>query len=124
LAAGLLVALLALAGAQRVRSQSGAPDPPAASGQPEPAQDQSDPGLAYEIAIEGVDDPALRDLLGQVSESQRLIDRPPSSLARLRRRAQDDRPRLLEVLRSQGYYAGQVEIALNRAVKPIPGRRR
>ena len=51
--------------------------------------------------------------------AERLIDRPPPSIARLRRRAQDDRARLLEVLRSEGYYGGQVEVALDSSVQPI-----
>ena len=112
-AACLLVGLLVLAGCQRGQSQSD--DASAAAEQPAPAA----AGLRYEVAIEGVDDAALRDLLLQVSETQRLIDRPPPSLARLRRRAQDDRQRLFEVLRSEGYYGGQVEVALDSSVRPI-----
>ena len=114
-AACLLVTLLALAGPQRSQSQSGDPSPSPAAEQPAP--DAAD--LRYEVAIEGVGDDALRSLLLQVSETQRLIDRPPSSLARLRRRAEDDRARLLEVLRSEAYYDGQVDVALNTGVKPI-----
>ncbi|MGH6916129.1 MAG: autotransporter assembly complex protein TamA [Geminicoccaceae bacterium] len=115
MAACLLVTLLAVAGPQRGHSQS---DDPALS----PAPEQPDPGAAglrYVVAIEGVDDAALRGLLQQVSEAERLIDRPPPSLARLRRRAQDDRPRLLEVLRSEGYYAAQVDAALDSTARPI-----
>jgi translocation and assembly module TamA len=110
----LLVVLLAVADAEWGRSQSdsGLSPPPA-----QRAQGAED--LRYVVAIEGVDDAALRGLLRQVSETERLIDRPPPSLARLRRRAQDDRSRLLEVLRSEGYYDGQVEVALNSDVKPI-----
>jgi translocation and assembly module TamA len=108
------VVLLVVADAERGRSQTDpGPSPPSA----QPAQGAQD--LRYVVAIKGVDDAALQALLQQVSETQRLIDRPPPSLARLRRRAQDDRPRLLEVLRSEGYYDGQVEVALNSDVKPI-----
>jgi translocation and assembly module TamA len=113
-AACLLVGLLAVASAQRGQSQSESASPP--------APEQPVPGAAdfrYQVAIEGVGDDALRSLLLQVSETQRLIDRPPPSLARLRRRAQDDRPRLLEVLRSEGYYGAQVDVALNTSVQPI-----
>jgi translocation and assembly module TamA len=111
----LLVTLLALAGPQRGQSQSG-------DARASPAPEQPAPGVAdlrYVVVIEGVDDDALRGLLQQVSESERLIDRPPPSLARLRRRAQDDRPRLLEVLRSEGYYDGQVDVAVDSSVEPI-----
>jgi translocation and assembly module TamA len=113
----VLVGLLALADPQRVQSQAGgaAPDPAVPAEPPaEPA-----PGLAYELAIEGVSDDALRQLLESVSETRRLIDRPPPSLARLRRRAEDDRANLLRALRSQGYYDGDVSVAMNDAVKPV-----
>jgi translocation and assembly module TamA len=114
-AACLLVAALALAGSQRGQSQSD--DASAAPAPEQPAAGAAD--LRYAVTIEGVPDDALRGLLLQVSETQRLIDRPPPSLARLRRRAQDDRARLLEVLRSEGYYGGQVEVAMDNSVQPI-----
>jgi translocation and assembly module TamA len=114
-AACLLVTLLAVAGPQRGQSQSDE------SG-PSPAPEPPDPGatdLRYQVAIEGVGDDALRELLRQVSETERLIDRPPPSLARLRRRAEDDRSRLLEVLRSEGYYGAQIEVALDSSARPV-----
>jgi translocation and assembly module TamA len=114
-AACLLIAALALAGSQRGQSQSD--DASAAPAPEQPAAGAAD--LRYTVTIEGVPDDALRELLLQVSETQRLIDRPPPSLARLRRRAQDDRARLLEVLRSEGYYGGQVEVAMDNSVRPI-----
>ena len=114
-AACLLIAALALAGSQRGQSQSD--DASAATAPEQPAAGAAD--LRYTVTIEGVPDDALRALLLQVSETQRLIDRPPPSLARLRRRAQDDRARLLEVLRSEGYYGGQIEVAMDNSVRPI-----
>jgi translocation and assembly module TamA len=114
-AACLLVTLLALTGCERGRSPA---DDASVSPTPQPPAAGS-PALRYEVAIEGVGDSALRGLLQQVSETVRLIDRPPPSLARLRRRAQDDRARLLEVLRSEGYYDGQIEVAINSDVEPI-----
>ena len=111
----VLMLPVALAGPEPSRSQSDdSPLPPAPEQPPAAAQD-----LRYVVAIEGVQDSALRQLLQQVSETERLIDRPPPSLARLRRRAQDDRPRMLEVLRSEAYYAAQIEIALDNQVRPI-----
>lgn len=108
----LLIVLLATAGAQRGRSQSGDPATPE-----QPGAGAAD--LRYEIAIEGVDDEALRQLLEDVSETKRLIDRPPPSLARLRRRAEDDKAKLLQVLRSEGYYRGDVTVAMNSSARPI-----
>ncbi len=103
-----------MAGPQRGESQSG--DPGAAM----PEQpDAAAPALRYEVAIEGVDDAALRQLLEGVSETKRLIDRPPPSLARLRRRAEDDRANLLRVLRSEGYYRGDVTVGMDSSARPI-----
>ena len=112
----VLVGLLALANPQRVQSQAGSPTPDPAPAEP---QAEAAPQLAYEVQIEGVQDDALRQLLDSVSETRRLIDRPPPSLARLRRRAEDDRANLLRALRSQGYYDGDVSVAMNDTVKPI-----
>jgi translocation and assembly module TamA len=116
LAVCLLVALLATAGAHRVRSQAGAVGEEA----PVPEQaEEAPPSVPYAVAIEGVDDGTLRGLLQAVSETERLLDRPPASLARLRRRAQDDIARLLQVLRSQGYYSADVKVAMNTAREPV-----
>ena len=68
--------------------------------------------VPYRLTIEGVADGALRDLLDEVSETRRLIDRPPPSLARLRRRAEDDRARLDQALRSQGYYNAKIDLSM------------
>ena len=114
---GLPAGRAARSGRLRSAGQSQSDDAGPAPAPEQPAQGAAD--LRYEVTIEGVDDDALRGLLQQVSETQRLIDRPPPSIARLRRRAQDDRPRLLEVLRSEGYYGGQVEVALDSSVQPI-----
>jgi translocation and assembly module TamA len=108
----LPIVLLATAGAQHGRSQSGDPATPE-----QPGAGAAD--LRYEIAVEGVDDDALRQLLEDVSETKRLIDRPPPSLARLRRRAEDDKAKLLQVLRSEGYYRGDVTVAMNSSARPI-----
>jgi translocation and assembly module TamA len=77
------------------------------------------PEVPYQLAIEGVEDAALRDLLNEVSETRRLIDRPPPSLTRLRRRAEDDRARLQRALRSEGYYAGKIDISIDPEAKPV-----
>jgi translocation and assembly module TamA len=92
-----------------------------------PADDQTDasagtdgatPGVPYQLTIEGVEDRELRDLLDEVSETRRLIDRPPPSLTRLRRRAEDDRARLQRALRSRGYYGATLEIAIDADAEP------
>jgi translocation and assembly module TamA len=77
------------------------------------------PQVPYRVAIEGVRDAALRGLLMEVSETQRLIDRPPPSLTRLRRRAEDDRDRLQRALRSEGYYGATIDIVIDAEVEPV-----
>lgn len=68
----------------------------------------------YRPALEGVSDPALRDLLTQASELFRLSAQPPASMQALRGRADADAERLREVLRAEGYYASKVEAAVER----------
>ncbi len=94
------------------------PSPPARSRRREEGE-EAGPQIAYEASIEGVEDADLRTLLERVAETIRLQDRPPPSLVRLRRRAEDDRPRLQQALRSRGYYAAQVEVALDPAQQPV-----
>jgi translocation and assembly module TamA len=75
--------------------------------------------VPYQVAIEGVEDDALRDLLNEVSETRRLIDRPPPSLTRLRRRAEDDRAVLERALRSEGYYDATIDVSIDPDAKPV-----
>ena len=76
-------------------------------------------GVPYELTIDGVDDQELRELLDEVSETRRLIDRLPPSLTRLRRRAEDDRARLQRALRSRGYYGAAVAVAIDAEAEPV-----
>jgi translocation and assembly module TamA len=96
-------------------------DQPAADTRAEAAADgaATPQGVPYEFAIEGVDDAELRALLDEVSETRRLIERPPPSLTRLRRRAEDDRARLQEALRSRAYYGAAVELAIDAEAEPV-----
>jgi translocation and assembly module TamA len=76
-------------------------------------------GVPYQVAIEGVEDGALRELLHEVSETRRLIDRPPPSLTRLRRRAEDDRAVLEQALRSEGYYDATIDVSIEADAEPV-----
>ena len=96
--------------------------PDAAEVEPEQTAGAAQPQIDYEVAFEGVDDPELLELLNEVSETARLVDRPPPSLIRLRRRAEDDRPRLQEALRSRGYYAAEVAVAIDPDAEPVQVR--
>lgn len=77
------------------------------------------PSVPYEVAIQGIEDQALRGLLQEVSETRRLVDRPPPSLTRLRRRAEDDRARLQRALRSEGYYGAAIDLSIDAAAEPV-----
>jgi translocation and assembly module TamA len=97
------------------------PPPPPAQAETETTAEGGAPApqVSYRVAIEGIEDAALRELLSQVSETQRLVDRPPPSLTRLRRRAEDDRDRLQRALRSEGYYGATIDIAIDSEVEPV-----
>lgn len=115
----LLCGLMALAGGTH-HAVSQAPDAQDQdTGATEAAPEEAAPEIAYEVEFEGVPTEALRDLLGEVSETRRLIDDPPSSLARLRRRAENDREVFVRALRSRGYYASSTEVRLDREAEPV-----
>jgi translocation and assembly module TamA len=88
----------------------------------EPATQEPQPEIAYRVAIEGVENAALRQLLEGVSETVSLVDRPPPSLIRLRRRAEDDRPRLQQALRSEGYYDATIALDIAAEREPVEVR--
>src|SRR4051794_778903 len=60
--------------------------------------------LRYETEIAGVEDSALADLLGEVSELKSLQDRLPASEQALRRRAERDLELLTDAAHSLGYW--------------------
>lgn len=119
----LLAGLLTLALGACTLFGGDAPEtsPPAGeeAGLPDGSVAQSGPQVAYEVAIQGVEDDELRTLLEEVSEARRLIDRPPPNLVRLRRRAEGDRQNLERALRSRGYYDGEVTVALDTTADPV-----
>jgi translocation and assembly module TamA len=78
--------------------------------------------IEYTVAIVGVEDAALRDLLQQSSQLIELGERPPESLARLRARADADIERLGKTLRSQGFYDGTVRAEIDGDRRPVPVR--
>ncbi len=113
LAVGLLLAALAGGCAQSPAE----PDLAADAGRG--AADESQLAVPYQVTIQGLEDKALQALLEQVSETKRLVDRPPPSLIRLRQRAEADRPRLQQALRSRGYYDAEISVAIDADAKPV-----
>ncbi len=101
----LSVAFLALCAAC-----AGDKPPPAAQGDKVTAAEAKgeEPATAvpYEVEIEGID--SLSSQFEAVSRLVSLQDKPPPSEAALRRRAEDDVPRLLDVLHSAGYWEAKV----------------
>lgn len=83
-------------------------------------RDNGEPGdlLRYEVAVEGDLPAELRARLVEASNAERLVERPPASPLVLRRRAEDDLANLQQVLRSEGYYAGEVRYAIETV--PVP----
>ncbi|NJO38242.1 MAG: BamA/TamA family outer membrane protein [Rhizobiales bacterium] len=76
--------------------------------------------LSYEVAFEGLaDDSNTTEIVMQVAETGRLVDQPPTSLSRLRRRAMGDVPRLLQALRARGHYQAKVEVDIDQDTAPI-----
>lgn len=88
------------------------------SGQTLP-EETSLPGLDYKVEIAGVPEDSIVSLLRQSSQLVALQDRPPPSLAGLRRRAESDRERLGAALRSEGFYGATVETRIDSKATPV-----
>ena len=119
LLAGLAAALCSLAILAAGCAERPAADATAQAEADTTAEGAAPPGMPYQVSIEGIEDEALRELLNEVSETRRLIDRPPPSLTRLRRRAEEDRARLQRALRSEGYYAATIDISIDPEAEPV-----
>ncbi len=91
------VALLALGGATEVDAET----------------------IAYEVEFRGIPDNTLRRMLEEASDTLGLRDRPPATLALLRRRAQGDLSAMENALHSQGFYAGAVEVTIQEEETPV-----
>ncbi len=73
------------------------------------AADTANPNaITYELDFEGDADSAILDLLRSASQLESLADKPPASLAALKRRLEKDIEAFNKALRSQGYYANQL----------------
>ncbi len=66
----------------------------------------------YHTDITGAPGNEVFDLLKKTSQLLVLKDKPPATIAALRRRVAGDEQRFREVLESQGYYDGQLESTL------------
>ncbi len=75
--------------------------------------------LAYDVTVAGLEDEALRELIEGESLLLAGRARPPASLLGLERRARADVERIDAILRSRGYYAGEVDVAIEREAEPV-----
>lgn len=72
----------------------------------------SEPPAPYRVRFRGLPERGLRAACESASEAFALRDRPPPTSALLLRRGERDVPRLLEVLRAEGYYSASVQVRL------------
>jgi translocation and assembly module TamA len=72
------------------------------------------------VTVSGVAGSELRNAAESVLDTVTLrVDRPPASLGMLRQRVEGDVPRILGVLRSEGYYGAQVTASVDEGRKPV-----
>lgn len=76
-------------------------------------------GIRYDVRLEGDVEPSLREDLEFISNTAGTKDRPPATIVQLQRRADDDVPVFIQVLRSQGYYEAVVEVSLDEEKDPV-----
>ncbi|MBJ7449167.1 MAG: BamA/TamA family outer membrane protein [Parachlamydiales bacterium] len=69
-------------------------------------------GDPYKVAIRGVGDPTLRNVLELNSQLFGMQSHPPASAMSLRLRADGDIPQFMEVLHSYGYYSARVSFRI------------
>jgi len=75
--------------------------------------------LTYDVKINGAPTDSILDLMEQSSRLKQLSDKLPPSYAALRRRAEVDVEGFEKVLRSEGYYANEVELRIDNNQQPI-----
>ena len=75
--------------------------------------------VAYVTQIAGVADAKLAGDLHDNSQLVARQNRPPPSFAALRRRADDDVPRLLQILHDAGDWAATIDVVIDAEAKPV-----
>lgn len=78
----------------------------------------ADAPYKIDIAIDGSKDKKLLEALQSASQLVALKDRPPPSTAALRRRADEDLPRLQQAMNAEGYWQAKITYTLD--AKPQP----
>ena len=75
--------------------------------------------VRYEVRFEGIEDKALLENLHSASNTVAFKDKPPATVGLLGRRAEGDLPRLLQALKSNGYYGAEVDFAIDESAEPV-----
>lgn len=75
--------------------------------------------LNYNVKINGAPTESVLELMEQSSRLEQLSDKLPPSFAALRRRAEVDVEGFEKVLRSEGYYANEVDLKIDNKQQPI-----
>jgi translocation and assembly module TamA len=78
----------------------------------------ADTPYTIDIAVPGDADGKLADALKAASQLVSLEDRPPPSSAALRRRAEEDLPRLQSVMKAEGYWQAEAAYTLDTNAAP------
>lgn len=116
--AGLTLIGFAMAGCAQTQALLVGPDSDEEEAEVTPV-DPATPPIPYEVEITGIVNEDLRQLLRESSQLIELQERPPKSLAGLRRRVEADLDRFETALRSEGYYAGAAAAEIDRTRDPI-----
>ena len=74
--------------------------------------------VSYDVAIRGVEDKSLREILESVSNTVTFKNKPPATLSLLQRRARTDIPDMLQAMRSEGYYNAKLELTIDEKTEP------
>jgi translocation and assembly module TamA len=75
--------------------------------------------VPYAVDVTGIADSQVKDDVEATSQLVKLKDRPPASVAALRRRADDDMSRLKQVVEAAGYRDAAVDYAVDEAASPV-----
>ena len=91
---------------------------PPAPQEPAVAPEEPTEQVPYEVKIKGVPEDDLKDLLRRTSQLVALRDKPPSTMAGLRRRVRYDLERLRTALRSEGFYGAELAYRIDETQTP------
>lgn len=86
---------------------------------PNPGILRADSGVRYSVVFQGLDDLELVKLLEDVSDTVGLREKPPLSLGLLRSRVKRDIPRIVQALRSLGFFAAHAEPVIDGKEEPV-----